>query len=273
MLDSKEHSTKVWSIRVPPSVHPGTWRPAVHPSPYSLLLLAVAIALVAPVRPAGADSFDRYRDMIDNYQQYNPGQRGEAIAELEKIQTKDVEKDYLLGMLNFLQGTDSMVALARSKPQQPPMEEIVGDPSVQKYYQAAERAYDRVEASHPGYQYIYCKYVELYRFSLNQKGLEKTTLALGKAENNDRTAECKDLLENTAEQFASRGKVQISRAIFHAAIQSWMPYPKYMLEAMGDIENVLDKRAQAKVWWQRCVAEADGKERQTRCQEKLQGRP
>ena len=96
------------------------------------------------------------------------------------------------------------------------------------------------------------------------------TTTVGQAEKTERTEQCKGVIENTAEKYAARGRVQITRTIFQAAIKNWKPYPKYMLEAMGDIEVVLNNRAQAKVWWRRCIEEAESKERKLRCRKKLQ---
>lgn len=233
--------------------------------------VAVAMLAVSP-GPATADEFDRYRELVDNYKNYTMAQRDEAIGRLETLRTADVEKSYLLGMLNVIQGMQSMVSMARRGPDRPRIEDVLRDPTVQKYFASAEHHYTVVERSQPGYKHIYCKLAELYRFASDEKGLEKTTIAVGRAVQNERTRQCKGLLEDIAEQYASRGRAHVSRTIYRAAIESWSPYPTYMLEALGDIEDVLANRPLARSWWERCIKEAETGERQARCQKKLDER-
>ena len=236
--------------------------------------LAVIVFIVAVILPslsqtAKADPFDRYREFIDNFKAYDIYQREDAINELEKYTTSDIEKKYLLGMLYFIQALETMTSIARSKPYRPKFEKVLKDSTVQKYFGLSEKNYDAVENENPGYKYIYCKYVELYRYSLNEEGLKKIVAKVGEVEENERTQQCKDMIAYVAKDFAKRGRLNISRTILDSAINSWPSYPKYMNEAMGDIEIALENHKQAMVWWERCVEEAEDEERRQRCLKKI----
>lgn len=216
-----------------------------------------------------ADEFDKYRNVIDNYPSFTFEQREASISELEGSTTPDtVEKDYLLGMLSFIQGIDLMQKIAKSKPKQLAIKEVVADKEVSRYLNKAEGYYDKVNMAHPGYKYIYCKYGELYRYSANGEGLERITKEVGGIQENDRLKQCKALLEDIAEMSANYGQLLTSINIYKAAVSTWKDYPKYMLEAIGGLENALHNRAEAKIWWKRCKAEATG-ERKSRCSSNL----
>jgi hypothetical protein len=219
-----------------------------------------------------ADQFDRFREYIDNYQSYSPNQRRQAIQDLEKLKTADIEKNYLLGMLYMLQGVDAMTSYAQSKREKPRAEEVLKEPSIRNYFEKAKQNYDTVEKAKPGYKYIYCKYAELYRYSFNGAGLRNVTSQIGQTGQSESTTQCKSAIEDIAEGFASHGYADISRIIFEEAVKNWKPYPKYMLEALGDIANVQNNPGQSKLWWKRCVDEAEKDDRKKRCQEKLNGK-
>jgi len=218
-----------------------------------------------------ADQFDRYRDYIDNYPNYTHDQREASIQSLEKMKTTDIEKNYLLGMLYFIQGVDAMTSSAQSKKEKPKAEDILKEPVVRGYFEKSQWDYEAVEKAHPGYKYIYCKFAELYRYSFNAEGLRKVTSLVGKINQNDRVSQCKSSIEDIAEGFASHGYANLSKAIYEEAVKSWNPYPKYMLEALGDIANVQKDTVQSKYWWKRCMDEAEKLDRKKRCENKLKG--
>ncbi len=221
---------------------------------------------------ARADQFDRYREHIDNYQKYTHDQREHTIQELAAMKTPDIERNYLLGMLYVLQGVDSMTSYAQSKKEKPRAEEVLKEPVIHNYFEKAKQNYDTVEQTNPGYKYIYCKYAELYRYSFNESGLRKVTSQVGRASQSESTTQCKSAIEDIAEGFASHGYANISQVIYEEAVKNWKPYPKYMLEALGDIANVQNSTSQSKFWWKRCMDEAENNDRKIRCQEKLKSK-
>ncbi len=216
-----------------------------------------------------ADQFDPYREYIDNYKNYSSTQREKAIQDLESLMTTDIEKNYLLGMLYFLQGVDAMTKSAQAKKEKPKAEEVLKEPTVRNYFEKSQRNYEAVEKAQPGYKYIYCKFAELYRYSFNIEGLRQVTSRVGKTNQNERISQCKSSIEDVAEGFASHGYANISQAIYEEAVKSWTPYPKYMLEALGDIANVQKDPSRSKFWWKRCVDEAEKVDRKKRCEDKL----
>jgi hypothetical protein len=219
-----------------------------------------------------ADQFDRYREYIDNYQKYTYDQREQSIRELEAMKTGDIEKNYLLGMLYMLQGVDSMTSYAQSKKEKPKAEAVLKEPVVRTYFEKAQQNYDIVEKANPGYKYIYCKYAELYRYSFNEDGLKQVTSRIGIPSQSESATQCKSAIEDVAEGFAIHGYANISKVIYEEAVKNWKPYPKYMLEALGDIANVQNDPSQSKFWWKRCVDEAEKDDRKIRCQEKLKSK-
>jgi hypothetical protein len=231
----------------------------------SLLFISIPIL-------SRADQFDHYREYIDNYQKYTSYQREQSIRKLEAMKTTDIERNYLLGMLYMLQGIDSMTSFAQSKQEKPKAEEVLKEPVVRNYFEKAQQNYDAVEKAHPGYKFIYCKYAELYRYSFNDAGLRKVTSRIGSTSQSESTAQCKSAIEDIAEGFASHGYANISKVIYEEAVKNWKPYPKYMLEALGDIANVQNNPSQSKYWWKRCVDEAEKDDRKIRCQEKLKSK-
>lgn len=238
---------------------------------HSLGVLAIAV-LVLPL-VASADQFDRYRHVIDRFHEYPVQERETTIAELEGTKTSSIEKNYLLGMLYFIQGVERMKTIARAQEKKPRVEEVLKDKTVQGYFQKAEANYDAVQSTSPGYKYIYCKYGELYRYSFNEDGLRKVTRQVGRADQNDRLEQCKAMLEDVAEGFVRYGYVGLSKVIYEEAVRTWRPYSIYMLEALGDIEQVQKNKAKAVYWWKRCVAEARSTERKQRCAAKGVAQP
>lgn len=232
--------------------------------------ILVIVVLVLPLR-APADEFDQYRQIIDNFYKYPAQERETAITELERTKASSIEKDYLLGMLYFIQGIELMKTIARAQEKKPKAEEVLKDKTVQEYFRKAKAKYDGVESKSPGYKYIYCKYGELYRYSFDQDGLRRVTNHVGHATENDRLRQCKNMLENAAEQFVRYGYARLSKVIYEEAVKTWRPYPIYMLEALGDIEQVQQNKTKALYWWKRCVAEAESSERKQRCAAKKGG--
>ncbi len=240
----------------------------------SLIRRLIAIAMIVSsviLMPSlsSADQFDHYRKYIDNSQNYSLDQRDRSIQELEALKTADIEKNYLLGMLYLLQGIESMKASAQAKKDKPRAEDILKEPAIRRYFEKAEQNYDTVEKTNPGYKYIYCKYAELYRYSFNEDGLRRVTNRVGMVVQNERVEQCKGAIENIAEGYATYGYANLSKVIYEEAVRSWQSYPKYMLEALGDIENVRNNPAQAKYWWKRCDEEAEKSDRKKRCQDKF----
>lgn len=233
-----------------------------------LHLIVVLGVLVLP-RDTSADQFDRFRNVIDNYHKYSLQKRETVITELEATKTSSIEKKYLLGMLYFIQGTERMKVVARAKKKKPKVEEVLRDKTIQAYFQKAKANYDVVESRSPGYKYIYCKYGELYRYSFNENGLRKVARLIGKAAQNDRTKQCKAMLENAAEQFARYGHANLSKVIYEEAVKNWRGYPKYMIEALGDIAKARKDKTKSRYWWNRCVKEAERSERKKRCVTKI----
>lgn len=235
---------------------------------YTLIIFAGLLGLLSS--PAFADSFDRYREVIDNYRNYDEPERARTIKELQDLKTKDIEKNYLLGMLYYIQGFDSAMSIAKNSPKKPRLEEVVKVASVKKDFDLSEKNYDIVQKARPGYKYIYCKYVELFRVTLNGEGLKKVTLAIGKEGKSEATDQCRTLLENIAQFFATRGYGDITTTILHAAVTSWEDYPKYMLGGLGDAAQQKGKTREAKKWWQRCVKEAKRKDLRQYCKGQLE---
>lgn len=236
----------------------------------SLLILPLVASLnLLTTDIAQADSFDKYRMIIDNYHTYNVGDISKAIIDFEKEESADVEKNYLLGMLYFIRGFVNLREIGRSSPVKIRVEDALENNSVQSDFRYAEDNYDLVEQREPGYKLIYCKYAELYRYSFNGEGLDKITRKVGRVPQNERTQQCKASLEDIAEGYARYGYANLSRVIYKAAVLTWNPYPKYMLEAIGDIEDVRDNEKEAKMWWKRCVQEADTPARKERCLRKV----
>lgn len=218
-----------------------------------------------------ADQFDEFRKYIDEYQKFTFEEREAAIAELGSIQTEDLEKHYLLGMLNFIQGFQKMLIEASARSVKPKPQEMLQIQGIRNYFRMAEKNYDIVEARSQGYKYIYCKYTELYRYSFNENGLRKITRKLGKIYLNQQAGQCKNLLEDVAQHFAAIGYARLSKAIYEEAVAEWKSHPKYMLEALGDIEKALKNDEKAAHWWSRCMAEAERDDRKDRCAAKIGG--
>lgn len=235
-------------------------------------LLAYFVCLNEPVYAASApaDLYATYRDVIDNYAEHNEVEIDASINSLSGVKTNDVEKDYLLGMLYFIRGFNHLNKLGSSGTVKTIADGMKNE-SVARDFQQAENNYLAVEESIPGYKYIYCKLAEMYRYSLNENGLRNVTLKVGSAKPNERTNQCKVALEDFAEQFAQNGYASYSMVIYKAAIDGWKPYPKYMLQAVGDIENALGHKEQALIWWQRCAQEVKNPEFKKSCQSKAGG--
>ena len=230
--------------------------------------ITVALMLFAPVA-AQADQFDNYREQVDNYQRYSHAQRDHAIDELEQAQTTDIEKNYLLGMLYFLQGFEAMKDAVRASKKKPRIEDVRKLPEVRRYLDRSEQNYEIVERAQPGYKYVYCKFAELYGRTFNGEGMETLTYRVGKADKNERVAQCQSAIEDTAETFIRYGHEDDAGIIYAAAVKSWNPYPKYMLAALGDIANNHGNADQARAWWKRCVNEADQAGLKQHCVEQL----
>lgn len=215
---------------------------------------------------AFADQFDSYRKPIDCIDCYTFTQREKAIHDLENMSSKDVERNYLLGMLYFIQAVEAAKTSAQSKAKKPRIDEVMAEPPVRHLFEASEANYDAVERASPGYKFIYCKYGELYRFWHNERGLRRTTVLVGRAKPNANIQQCKGMLEDAAEAY-TQYDVTTSKAIYEEAVREWKPYPPYMLEALGDIEEFQKNEKQAVTWWSRCVNEA-APEAKARCEEK-----
>lgn len=215
-----------------------------------------------------ADDFDGFRKYIDNYEAYSHEQRESSIQQLERMKSSNVEKNYLLGMLYFLQGVDSINLIAQSKKEKLNVNEVINETQVHEYFVKSQQQYEIVEKAHPGYKFIYCKFAELYRFSFNAEGLRQVTSRAGQVKQEENVTQCKNSLEDIAEGFAQRGYLKLSQSIYEEAIKTWKPYPKYMLEALGDIEKTHNDLVRAKSWWKRCIDEADSSGKK-RCAEKI----
>lgn len=226
----------------------------------------VALLLTATV--AFADQFDSFRKVIDCFECYSLEQREMAIRDLEAMPVSDVEQKYLLGMLYFMQAVETAKTRAQSMAQKPRIQEVMSEPDVRDLFQKSEANYDAVEKESAGYKYIYCKYGELYRYWHNERGLRRTTVLIGRTKQNERTQQCKNMLEDVAEKYAQHGFADLSKAIYEEAVRQWKPYPVYMLEALGDIEQALKNKKQAAYWWGRCVKETDSSESRERCEKK-----
>ncbi|MDX1487798.1 MAG: hypothetical protein R3268_06330 [Acidiferrobacterales bacterium] len=241
------------------------------------VLLSAVLICSALFFPLGvsAGEFDRYKQIIDNFQNYPMQERETALTELEAMKTSDIEKKYLLGMLYFIQGIERMKQIARQQKTKPKIADVLKDSTVQRYLQNAEANYDAVERTSPGYKYIYCKYGELYRYTFNKDGLKRVTNRVGNAVQNDRVLQCKAMLESAAAQFTRYGDrgLEMAKVIFEEAIKTWRPYPKYMLEPLGDIEQLQNNGKRALYWWRRCVEEVEVSEIKQRCQEKIKDPP
>lgn len=232
-----------------------------------LLLLFTFMCIHLPA--LAVDQFEEYRNYIDNYPEYSTLQIDNAINGLKSVNSEDIEKDYLLGMLHFIQGFNRMRELALSSTNRPKPADLLKDITVQHHYHSAEEYYNAVENRTSGYKYLYCKYVELYRYSFNKEGLKRVTKLVGKSPENERLTSCKGILEDTAELMAQKGYADISKAIYEEAVVSWPQYPKYMLEALGDIERVHNNQGKASYWWKRCLDEALNSDRKNRCSDKI----
>ena len=230
--------------------------------------LGSTILFLFVITSAFADQFDSYRKEIDCLECFNFSEREKAIHNLENMQTKDIERNYLLGMLYFIQAIEAAKTSAQSRAETPRIEEVMEEPSVRYLFEAAEANYGAVEKASPGYKFIYCKYGELYQFWNNEQGLRNTTRLAGRAKQNENIQQCKDMLEDAAEGYAQRGFANLSKAIYEEAVKEWRPYPPYMLEALGDIAEVQKNENEAVTWWKRCVKEGSP-EAKARCEKKL----
>jgi hypothetical protein len=240
----------------------------------AIKLIVLAMFLLAPlIQPleVKADQFEPYRKYIDDFPSYSAIERERAIEELTLIVSEDVEKDYLLGMLHFIQGFEGVKTFARAQKEKPKAEDVLKDIAVQKSFRASESYYDAVESRSPGYKYIYCKYAELYRASFDGEGLKRITKRIGHAPQSENIKECKNLMEDFAESLARYGYTNLSKIIYEEAVNSWNEYPEYMLEALGDIENIFQNNRRATYWWKRCVSESKSAERKQGCLEKRKG--
>lgn len=224
---------------------------------------------------ADPDRYAPYREQIDNYQKYTVAERDRAIAELQRKPSSDVERDYLLGMLNYLQARAAMTRFAESRTTRPTMAEAAQSPVAAKYIRRAKHDYDEVEKRSPGYKYIYCKYGELYRDTYDIAGLRATVRKVGRAHPSKRLAECKSMLEGVARQYARLGNPAgdaVVQGILEEITLSWRDYPKYILEPLGDIaqlQNDSPTNKKSRYWWNRCAREVKDKEIRQRCLDKL----
>lgn len=240
----------------------------------NLLAPVFGLLLVGAVH-ADTDEYAQYREQIDNYQAHNSMERDRVIQELENKPSSDVERDYLLGMLNYLQIRDAMRLFAKKSKTKPTIAEAARDPVASGYIRQAKHYYDEVEQRSPGYKYIYCKYGELYRDTYDIEGLRATVTKMGRAHPNKRLTECKKMLENTAVQYAQYNSPQgdaVVQAIFEEMTLSWPEYPKYILEPLGDIaqfQNDVPTNRKSYYWWDRCAHEVEDGEIKQRCLDKL----
>ncbi len=238
-----------------------------------LLAPALAFSFVGVVQ-ADADGYEKYREYINNYQRHVSAERDLAIEELERKPSSDIERDYLLGMLNYLQAREAMKLSANKSKTKPTIAEAVRDPVASRYIRQAKHYYDEVEERSPGYKYIYCKYGELYRDTYDIEGLRATVRKVGRAHPDKRVTECKKMLEDSAIQYAQYGPMgdAVVQAIFEEMTLSWPDYPKYILEPLGDIaqfQNNVATNKKSAYWWNRCTHEVQEEEIKDRCIDKL----
>ncbi len=240
----------------------------------AFLLTFVLGIIVSGSTNAAPDIFEKYRKIIDNNSNQTLVDRGESIKDLEKTQSSNVEKDYLLGMLYYIQVRELMQSFASDSQNKPSINEATSNPIVAKHIRSAEEYYDNVEIKQPGYKYIYCKYTELYRDTYNIDGLRRIVMKIGQAKSNPRVEDCKSMLEDTAIQFSKLGQMgePVVQAIFEEMTKSWASYPKYILEPLGDIaqfQNNTKMNTKSFYWWGRCVDEVEIDEIRNRCVSKL----
>jgi len=240
----------------------------------AFLMIFVLAMFISVSSNASQDIFEKYRQVIDNNSTQTLITRGKAIKELERIHSSDIEKDYLLGMLYYIQARELMRSFAARSGKKPTITESTSNPIVAKHIQSAEEHYNNVETKQPGYKYIYCKYTELYRDTYNIDGLKKTVNIVGKAKSNSREDDCKRMLEDTAIQYSKLGQMgePVVQAIFEEMTKSWANYPKYILEPLGDIaqfQNNTKTNTKSFYWWSRCVDEVEIDEIRNRCINKL----
>ncbi|MEE8580912.1 MAG: hypothetical protein V3T33_04905 [Myxococcota bacterium] len=200
-------------------------------------------------------AFQAYRDVIDDTEATVEA-LGKAIAELETLESKQIEKSYLLGMLHLRQ------ALLSQK--------STGDAAASEFA-ASKRHYDSVERREPGYKYIYCKHAELYLYTRNDAGLVSIARRLGAVSANERTRECKNALEQMAKRIASSGGGSVAKGIYRAALDAWRPYPAQLAERLGDLEDADGNRAEAQRWWRACAEKTSETGRAALCRKKLSG--
>lgn len=239
-----------------------------------LFIYFTVFFLVSDLAIADSNKLHDYQIYIDNYQNYSLAERDRAIQEIIGLPTKDIEKNYLLGMLYYIQSIDEMNRIKSGSEKKLKITQVVEDKTVSKYILNAKMQYDQVESSSPGYKYIYCKYGELYRDTYNIQGLRETVRKVGSSKVNPRSAECKDMLENIAIQYSQYGEMGelVTQAIFEEMTKSWDDYPKYILEPLGDIAQFQNNTTNNKLshyWWNRCVSEVVEVEIRDRCAIKL----
>ena len=233
------------------------------------LFLVALLVFSTPLHSANAPDFSEFQTVVDNYNDYSLEQRDSAIKKLQALKTDSLEKNYVLGMLNFIQGFDTMRTIARFYSSKPSFEEVLAKPKVKNYFNKAEKYYKLVAEKNPDYKHNYCKLAEVYSYAFNEKGIVAITRQVGEAPQTANIETCKKSIQKYALNFSNKGYAKLTKQVYITAIKYWQPYPDYMPEAIGDIEYKFGNPQNARSWWIRCVNEAST-QRLNRCKHKLQ---
>jgi len=237
-------------------------------SAFHALWLSALLSGFAAAAEETADPLQPFRAMTEARRTMAPAQLDEAIGKLEQIRVDDVEKPYLLGMLHFMRAFTRLSEKGRSAVKMT-ADEAARDPAIQADFQKAKTYYDAVEKARPAYKFIYCRYAELYQYSFDRKGMSDLANRLAAAPPDEQTTQCKKFLTDVADEYGAQGYAPYASNIYRAIVASWKPFPEYMLEAIGDAEEINRNKKQARLWWKRCATESSTKDRRDRCQSKL----
>jgi len=207
------------------------------------------------------DNLKPFRELVDHHEKYQIADLDRGITDLKSLQSDEIEKPYLLGMLYLIRAV--AVSVKRGA------KDHLKDADIQEDFRQSKANFDSVEAREPGYRYVYCKYAELYRYSLDEAGMRMLIHKLASNSSSVFVKECRAQIEDTGQLYASSGLLGEAKNIYAAIVNEWKPYPEYTLEALGDIEKALGHMDSAKEWWLRCVNEVQDRTRVQRCRDKL----
>jgi hypothetical protein len=231
-------------------------------------LVLIFIMSLVSVPNSYADEFEPFRRIIDSNEKHSIEEIQKQILLIQKTNGNEVEKLYNLGMLEMIAYFKNAMIIMKQNPKFNP-DTLKDNPKLSSHYISAVTAYKEVERLKPGHKRIYCKLVELMAYGFDKKGFSWVTRKIGSSGSSSKDiSECKTLVEDRAEMFVNKGLFDISIEIYSAAVETWTPYPEYMLEALGDLEAEKKNRAAANRWLLRCVAEAKNDERKARCIQK-----